>query len=129
MRRPRIRKLTSDRSGNVLSLSGAIAIARTFAHSDFLEMIGQLNNGICTPTLFAADAIISDRLHRGLVTFNRWKKFTDIRVLGVPKSAARSVPPFLPATAFAAFTKRHSALDFIQSRGRTLRYSRINLRP
>src|SRR5258708_3276814 len=121
MRRPRIRKLTINRSGYVVSLSGAIAIAKTLAHCDFLEMIGQLNNGICTPTLFAADAIISDRLHRDLVTFNRWKKLTDFRNLGVPKSAARGGQRFLHATAFAAFPKRHSALDFMQSRGRTFR--------
>jgi hypothetical protein len=54
---------------------------------------------------------------RGLVSFNRWKQFTDFRLLGVLKSAASDIQRFLRTTAFAAFTKRHSALDFIGKPG------------
>src|SRR4051812_47803196 len=116
MRRPRILKLTINRNGRVLSLSSTIVIARTFARCDFLKMISQLNNCICTPTLFAANAVISDPLHHGLVTFNRRKKFANFRFLGVAKSAAGGVQRFLHATAPATFAKRHSALDLKESR-------------
>src|SRR6516164_6944349 len=126
MRWPGRPLLTTRGTRRVLSPKSASIVAMTFARRDLLKRITQLNNGICTPTLFAADAVISDRLHRALVTFDGWKKFTNFLLLGVPKSAAGGIQRFLHATAFAAFTKRHSPLDFKQSRSRTLGYSCLN---
>ena len=56
------------------------------------------------------------------MAFNRGKNFANFRLLSVPKSSAGGVQRILHTAALAAFTKRHSALDFMQSRGRTLRY-------
>src|SRR6516164_188361 len=126
MRWPRTSLLTTRGTMKVLSLNSVRIVAMAFARRDLLKRISQLNNAICTPTLFAADTVISDRLHRALVTFDRWKKFTNFLLLGIPKSAAGGIQRFFHATAFAAFTKRHSPLDFMQSQGRTLRYSCLN---
>src|ERR1700730_18497119 len=91
-------------------------------------MIGQLNNGVCPPTLFAADAIISDPFHRSLVVFNRGKKFANLRLLGVAKGSAGGVQRILHTATLAAFAKRHSALDLVQSRRRALRYIYLSRR-
>src|SRR5215470_16933797 len=110
MRRPRT--LTAKSGGHRLGATSTIT--KTFARCDFLKRVRQLNNGICTPTLSAGDAIISNRLHRTPMPFDRWKKLTDFRLLGVPKSAASGLQRFLHATAFAAFAKRHSPLNFME---------------
>src|SRR5258708_7449233 len=127
MRWPRKVKLPIGGSGHALTLGATVAaIARTFAWSDLLKTISQLNNGICAPTFFAADAIISDRLHSGLVRLNRGKESTDFRFFGVPNGAAGDVQRLVHATALATLTKRHSPLDFMESGRRTLRHNDLS---
>src|SRR5258708_18651504 len=108
MRRPRILKLTIS-SGHMLLLNRTVLITRTFAGYGFLEMIGQLNNGIRTPTFFAANAIVVDPLHRVLVPLNLGKKFAHFQLRGVPKSSTGCVQRILHAHALTAVAKPHSA--------------------
>src|SRR5262249_9334722 len=128
MRRPRTLLLTIRGLGQMLSFQCASVLAMTFAGLDLLKRISQLNDGVRTPTLSATDAIIGNRLHGVLVIFNRWNKLTDFRFRSVPESAAGRIQSFLHAAAFAAFAKRHPPFDFMQGRGRSLRYSCLNQR-
>src|SRR5258708_8961383 len=104
MRRPRILKLTIS-SGHMLLLNRTVLITRTFAGYDFLEMIGQLNNCIRTPTFFTANAIVGDPLHRVLLPFNRGKNFSNFQLLRFPKSSAGGDQAILHATPLASFAK------------------------
>jgi hypothetical protein len=100
----------------------------TFTWHNLLKRVSQLNDGIGTPTFLTTDAIISNRLHRLLVTFDLWQKLTDFRIFGIPKSATGGIQGFLHATAFATFAKGHSPIDFMQSGSRAFRYSCLNQR-
>src|ERR1700757_5185934 len=78
----------------------------------FSKMLSQRDCCVCTPALFAADAIVSQGFHASLICGNKRDKGPDVRFLGRGEGALGLIKCIFHATALPALLEFHASSDF-----------------
>src|SRR5215469_8818128 len=96
--------------------AGVLTFAIALVDFYFVKMLSQRDCCVCTPAFLAADAIVSQGLHAGLISRNTRDKRTDLRFFGSGENSFGLIKRIFHTAALPALLQFDASSDFSQGR-------------